>query len=87
MKVITIRNWQTDKESKYFTKAELCFAENVFANKEGYYGKYIGKLSQLHHGVSGDVFAVDARTLHLRNFNYDGEGPGKIDHSNKKNFF
>lgn len=53
------------------------FIGNVVANKEGYYGKYIGKLSQLHHGVSGDVFAVDARTLHLRNFNYDGEGPGR----------
>lgn len=42
-----------------------------------YYGAHLGALSQLHHGVSGDVYAVDSRTLFLKNFNYDGEGPGK----------
>ncbi|XP_055715595.1 protein Skeletor, isoforms B/C [Phlebotomus papatasi] len=42
---------------------------------QGYYGIKIGALSQLHHGVSGDVYAVDARTIFLKNFNYDGEGP------------
>lgn len=41
-----------------------------------YYGAHLGSLSQLHHGVSGDVYAVDSRTLFLKNFNYDGEGPG-----------
>lgn len=41
-----------------------------------YYGTKIGSLTQLHHGVSGDVYAVDSRTLFLKNFNYDGEGPG-----------
>ncbi|KAJ6639397.1 Protein Skeletor, isoforms B/C [Pseudolycoriella hygida] len=41
----------------------------------GYYGTKIGPLSQLHHGVSGDVYAVDSRTIFLKNFNYDGEGP------------
>nr|QUP51775.1 knickkopf 3 [Locusta migratoria] len=40
-----------------------------------YYGKYIGKLKTLHHGVTGEVYAVDARTLHIRDFSYDGEGP------------
>lgn len=50
---------------------------DVASAADGYHGKFIGKLSQLHHGVSGEVYAVDARTLHLRNFNYDGEGPGK----------
>lgn len=44
---------------------------------QGYYGTKIGDLSELHHGVSGSVYAVDARTLFLKNFNYDGEGPGK----------
>lgn len=43
----------------------------------GYYGTKIGPLSQLHHGVSGDVYAVDSRTIFLKNFNYDGEGPGE----------
>jgi len=41
-----------------------------------YYGKLIGKLSELHHGVSGEVYAVDARTLFIKDFTYDGEGPG-----------
>lgn len=40
-----------------------------------YHGARIGALSQLHHHVSGEVFAVDSRTLFLKNFNYDGEGP------------
>lgn len=40
-----------------------------------YYGARIGPLSQLHHGVKGEVFAVDSRTLFIKNFNYDGEGP------------
>lgn len=44
----------------------------------GYYGAHLGKLTELHHGVSGDVYAVDSRTLFLRNFFYDGEGPGNI---------
>ncbi|XP_046838049.1 protein Skeletor, isoforms B/C isoform X1 [Vespa crabro] len=40
-----------------------------------YYGKLIGKLSELHHGVSGEVYAVDGRTLFIKDFTYDGEGP------------
>ncbi|XP_039275374.1 protein Skeletor, isoforms B/C isoform X3 [Nilaparvata lugens] len=40
-----------------------------------YYGKPLGPLSSFHHAVSGNVFAVDARTIHIRDFNYDGEGP------------
>nr|CAH7763715.1 unnamed protein product [Callosobruchus chinensis] len=40
-----------------------------------YLGKLIGKLSELHHGVSGEVYAVDGRTLHIKDFTYDGQGP------------
>ncbi|XP_043510946.1 protein Skeletor, isoforms B/C isoform X2 [Frieseomelitta varia] len=40
-----------------------------------YYGKLIGKLSELHHGVSGEVYAVDGRTLFIKDFTYDGEAP------------
>lgn len=40
-----------------------------------YYGARIAKLTEFHHGVSGEVFAVDSRTLFIKNFNYDGEGP------------
>ncbi|XP_015110834.1 protein Skeletor, isoforms B/C [Diachasma alloeum] len=40
-----------------------------------YYGKLIGKLSELNHQVSGEVYAVDARTLFIKDLTYDGEGP------------
>lgn len=43
-----------------------------------YYGKYLGPLKSYHHGLGGNVYAVDARTLHVRNFVYDGEGPGNV---------
>lgn len=43
-----------------------------------YFGKLIGKLSELHHGVSGEVYAVDSRTLYIKDFTYDGQGPGEI---------
>lgn len=47
------------------------------AKAPGYYGIRLGPLSELHHGVSGEMFAVDARTLFIKDFNYDGEGPGE----------
>jgi len=37
--------------------------------------KMIGKLSTLAHGVSGDVYAKDSKTIILKNFMYDGAGP------------
>ncbi|KAJ8709908.1 hypothetical protein PYW08_009912 [Mythimna loreyi] len=40
-----------------------------------YFGKELGALSALQHGVRGRVFAVDSRTLYLQDFHYDGEGP------------
>jgi hypothetical protein len=46
---------------------------------KGYYGTHISRLSEFHHSVSGDVFAVDSRTLFIKGFNYDGEGPGISD--------
>lgn len=42
-----------------------------------YFGTKIGSLKRLHHGVSGDVYAVDSRTIFVKKFNYDGEAPGK----------
>ncbi|XP_055540435.1 protein Skeletor, isoforms B/C isoform X2 [Wyeomyia smithii] len=53
----------------------MCSLISVADALQGYYGTKIGDLTQLHHGVSGSVYAVDARTLFLKNFNYDGEGP------------
>ncbi|EDW23844.1 GL23703 [Drosophila persimilis] len=40
-----------------------------------YYGTKIGALTRLHHGVSGDVYAVDSRTIFIKKFSYDGEAP------------
>ncbi|KAK8751482.1 hypothetical protein OTU49_008728, partial [Cherax quadricarinatus] len=40
-----------------------------------YKGVYIGKLSTLEHGVTGDVYAVDNTTVFIEGFSYDGEGP------------
>ncbi|XP_049705228.2 protein Skeletor, isoforms B/C isoform X4 [Helicoverpa armigera] len=40
-----------------------------------YFGLELGALAPLQHGVRGRVFAVDARTLYLKDFHYDGEGP------------
>lgn len=53
------------------------FAEFCDAASE-YFGRYIGPMSRLLHSVSGEVYAVDARTLHIRDFTYDGEGPGNF---------
>ena len=35
----------------------------------------LGSLSTIQHAVSGDVVAINARTLEVRNFAYDGLGP------------
>ncbi|CAG4973259.1 unnamed protein product [Colias eurytheme] len=40
-----------------------------------HYGKEIGALSSLQHGVRGRLYAVDSRTLFLQDFHYDGVGP------------
>ncbi len=42
-----------------------------------YYGKYVGDLKTNAHEVSGKVYIVDENTLRIRNFNYDGTGPGE----------
>lgn len=53
----------------------LFLGQVIQATPLEYYGTRIGPLSQLHHGVKGEVFAVDSRTLFIKNFSYDGEGP------------
>jgi len=35
----------------------------------------IGDIKTLHHAVSGEVYALDDKTLMVQNFNYDGAGP------------
>lgn len=40
-----------------------------------YFGTYIGKFQNRFHGITGDVYAVDSRTIYIKGFSYDGEGP------------
>ncbi|CAB3367209.1 Hypothetical predicted protein [Cloeon dipterum] len=64
------------------TLCTLLLVQNVNCLKEndeddaGYFGKPLGKLSEHHHAVKGFVYAIDSRTLHIRHFSYDGQGPG-----------
>ncbi|KAL4149249.1 hypothetical protein QTP88_003230 [Uroleucon formosanum] len=39
------------------------------------YGRYIGYIKGIAHGVRGTVYAVDENTLFVRDFFYDGIGP------------
>lgn len=48
----------------------------IGVSRAEYWGRSLGRLSELHHAVRGEVFAVDARTVFIKDFHYDGEGPG-----------
>ena len=50
-----------------------CF--NVSARKNTS-ESFIGTLTAVHHGVSGELHTVDDFTLRLKNFTYDGKVPG-----------
>ncbi|KAK4289024.1 hypothetical protein Pmani_037986, partial [Petrolisthes manimaculis] len=39
-----------------------------------YVGALVGELNSYHHQVGGKVYAVDAHTLLIKNFMYDGNG-------------
>ena len=38
----------------------------------------VGALPTLQHGVSGTLFLVGTKSLKIRDFYYDGQGPGKL---------
>jgi hypothetical protein len=38
---------------------------------------FLGSLTTNSHGVQGNIFALDERTLMLTEFSYDGTAPGK----------
>ena len=42
-----------------------------------YYGTKIGSFHSHAHDVVGDVYAVDERTIFIKDFSYDGQGPGR----------
>ena len=39
------------------------------------YGRLVGPLGELQHGVRGMVYVVDEFTVRIREFSYDGLGP------------
>src|SRR5262249_15935897 len=41
---------------------------------EEYFGLLLGRFNVYHHGVGGTVYSVNATTLLLKNFYYDGTG-------------
>jgi hypothetical protein len=50
-------------------------AVNCQEDQDGpYRGKFIGKFNSYHHQTGGDVYAVDASTFLIVDFNYDGNG-------------
>lgn len=48
------------------------------ASANSYYGRLIGSLESDYHGIRGDIYAVDARTLFIKGFSYDGKGEGNF---------
>ena len=38
-------------------------------------GTFVGALTSKQHGVKGNLYAVDKKTLLIKNFEYDGQGP------------
>lgn len=47
------------------------------ASSQPYYGVRIGKFTQYFHDVTGEVFVMDDKTLFIKGFSYDGQGPGE----------
>jgi hypothetical protein len=54
--------------------------KGVRAGSNTYYGRLIGSLDSPFHALRGDVYAVDARTLFIKGFSYDGQGQGDSTH-------
>jgi len=53
----------------------LCVAAVLLAQAASAEKILIGQLSTLAHSVSGEVYALDEKTLMIKDFNYDGAGP------------
>ena len=39
------------------------------------HGTRIGRFRNLQHGIEGEVYALDEKTLFIKDFEYDGAGP------------
>jgi len=43
-----------------------------------FYGVIVGRLSTLEYEVSGDVYIVDENRIRIKDFVYNGRGPGNF---------
>ena len=55
---------------------EAAACQPVVVGASQFYGVTVGPLSTLSHQVSGDVYIVDETRIRIKNFVYDGQGPG-----------
>ena len=63
-----------------FSQSLVVYYTNITGNPalaEPYFGKLLGELTTEAHGVRGTVYAGTDQTLYIREFYYDGEGPGR----------
>ena len=56
----------------------LCVAAVLLAQAASAEKILIGQLSTLAHSVSGEVYALDEKTLMIKDFNYDGAGDNAL---------
>lgn len=55
---------------RQFVCAALCLVASTSAEKIK-----LGDIETFHHGAGGEVFALDEKTLMIKDFTYDGAGP------------
>jgi len=56
---------------------------NPVRANDDYYGTYVGNFNNRFHGISGEVYAVDSRTVFIKGFTYDGQGPAAYFYAGK----
>ena len=54
---------------RQFVCAALCLVASTSAEKIK-----LGDIETFHHGAGGEVFALDEKTLMIKDFTYDGRG-------------
>ena len=50
----------------------------VLGESAPFYGVTVGPLSTFSHRVSGTVYIVDEKRIRIKQFVYDGQGPGNF---------
>lgn len=55
----------------------LMIVDGQITNYLDYKGAYIGKLNSYAHQIYGELYAIDERTILIKDFFYDGLASGK----------